>query len=323
MCVVAFHFSWGLHLPKFEFGFLAVDLFFVLSGIVLGRIYEPKILAGMTFVAFAWQRLRRLYPMLLIVTGAILAANVIGLPASIGSSTAFGPALALPLLIPYSPEFGAGALFAADSPVWSLWAELVVNAIWFSALRVGRRFTRNLCIAAAALFVVVVLVSGTSNYGVRSSLLDMALALVRALAWFGVGYGIVAYRPRPVALAWVALAIMVAGATLVQRHWLGGFAKLVFVFGGVALMMRLMEWRATDMMTAKACAWLGLVSYPLYLTHMVSARIALWATNHGVKGFLAYSASFVVVAVAATLLNEWIINRLPVTVSRSRRAVPA
>src|SRR3954468_13971740 len=80
LSVVYYHFHGALGLPRFEPGFLAVDLFFVLSGIVLGLIYTPKIESGLSFAEFMWHRLRRLYPMAILVTLLVLGMNAVGMP---------------------------------------------------------------------------------------------------------------------------------------------------------------------------------------------------------------------------------------------------
>lgn len=50
------------HVPRF---WLAVDLFFLLSGSVLSRTYEPRFAKGMGIRKFATARIIRLYPLYL------------------------------------------------------------------------------------------------------------------------------------------------------------------------------------------------------------------------------------------------------------------
>jgi peptidoglycan/LPS O-acetylase OafA/YrhL len=323
MVVVAYHFGWGLHVPPFEFGFLAVDLFFVLSGIVLGRRYRAAITSGLSLPAFMWQRLRRLYPMVLIVTVALLALNALRVPASSWSISSYDVILALPLLVPYSPTFGSGTAFSADSPMWSLWAELAANAVWFAALRVGDRFTRALFVLAGAGLVVAAFWVGSLNIGSQSGLGWLAAARVRALAGFGLGYAISIREPAPIAPAWLLMLLLAASCYLVQRHWLGVAAQLLVVLCGAALLVNLMRLPAPGGAVGRAFEWLGLLSYPLYMTHMLAARLALWVTSHGVRTFPAYLASFVLVAVAAALLNEAIVRRLPGRPVRAARRAGA
>src|ERR1700712_4091363 len=80
--VVLFHYRSYLGIPFLEFGNLAVDMFFVLSGIVLGKKYAAAITEGMSFWAFAKARLIRLYPMTFVAGCLIVAMNLAGLPGS-------------------------------------------------------------------------------------------------------------------------------------------------------------------------------------------------------------------------------------------------
>ena len=62
--IVVYHYRYYLGLRTFEFGLLAVDGFFVLSGIVLAMKYTDAIAEGMSFQAFSAARVKRLYPMM-------------------------------------------------------------------------------------------------------------------------------------------------------------------------------------------------------------------------------------------------------------------
>jgi peptidoglycan/LPS O-acetylase OafA/YrhL len=55
-------------------GYLAVDLFFLLSGFVIAQAYEQRLRNGMTLADFCRRRWLRLYPM--IALGAVLGAGV-------------------------------------------------------------------------------------------------------------------------------------------------------------------------------------------------------------------------------------------------------
>jgi peptidoglycan/LPS O-acetylase OafA/YrhL len=310
--VVAFHFYYGLHIPQVKFGPLAVDLFFVLSGIVLGRKYDAEILAGLTFGEFAWHRLRRLYPMVLIATAFILAVNACGIPPlpwSFSSWSAIAGLLSV-------------TTFAADPPVWSLQAELAANVVWFLALRSSRIATYAMFGLSLIGFVVLAFVDG----GIVTSVAHAGIehygrALLRALAWFGVGYAISMRRPNPSVPTWLLLSALVGTCVLVQFGLLrGAVGDLSIVASGTLLLTRLMHVQPASPTVARICTWFGMLSFPLYMTHMPASRIASWAVTHGVRVLIAYLLTFVAVGVLATVLNEWIIRKLPAEWPGSRRA---
>src|ERR1041385_8149717 len=87
LAVVAFHVP---HIPGTlslaPRGYLAVDLFFALSGFVLAYAYGAELARGGNIRRFMVQRLIRLYPLYLIalLAGALLALNALvldGMPA--------------------------------------------------------------------------------------------------------------------------------------------------------------------------------------------------------------------------------------------------
>ena len=63
IAVALHHIGQHIGIKVMESAWLAVDVFFILSGLVIGRTYEKKICNGMKFGMFLQTRLTRLYPM--------------------------------------------------------------------------------------------------------------------------------------------------------------------------------------------------------------------------------------------------------------------
>lgn len=107
----------------FPRAYLAVDFFFLLSGFVLARAYEPRLGAGMTARQLMEERVRRLWPMIAVglCIGATLhlirGGGVITLPA-LGVMLLFVPILN-----------GGGAIYFLNGPMWSLCFELIANFV--------------------------------------------------------------------------------------------------------------------------------------------------------------------------------------------------
>ena len=134
------------HLDLAPSGFLAVDLFFLLSGFVIAHAYDEKFRTGMSFWKFAEARIIRLYPLyfaaigvFMVGVGAVVATQGLSsysrldLLASLGFSLLFLPT-------PPSLSVGPDVLFPLNGPAWSLFYELVANAVFAAlALRLARR----------------------------------------------------------------------------------------------------------------------------------------------------------------------------------------
>lgn len=138
----------------FDASYLAVDLFFILSGVVIANAYEEKLARNMSFLSFMGTRLIRLYPLYLVglVLGLVAAAIRHVDPASL----LYHAMLSLFFLPNPDP---AGASFPINGPTWSLFFELVVNALYAATLTVvvGTRLLVVIALSAIGLAACVVL----------------------------------------------------------------------------------------------------------------------------------------------------------------------
>ncbi len=160
LLVLAFHVR-GLSLPRevLGHGYLAVDLFFVISGFVLARAYDAGLAAG-EGAGFMVKRLKRLYPMALL--GLLLGA---GLWLAQGADP--GPTLLLMILgLAFVPFTGGRDVFPLNGPQWSLMWELAANLVY--AVVAPWLTTRRLVVLVAIgglAHVALTLVYGTGSLG--------------------------------------------------------------------------------------------------------------------------------------------------------------
>lgn len=310
--VVYYHFHAAIDMPPLLCGYLAVDLFFVLSGIVLGLKYTPLIEGGMTFPQFAWHRLRRLYPMAVLVTLLILGMNALDMPRGVYISSEPGPWLSILTILPTPASFGYSESFPPDGAMYTLFLELLANVVWFVALRAGRRFTAALFVVAMLAFIVEAFYFRTFGLGWRAGTLELLKGLVRALAWFGVGYFIALRRPTLRVPNGLLLALL-AGMALVFRLHAAREIPLSFliVLTGTALLVKLMHAAPPRPAVGRLCTWLGMLSYPIYLIHVPSDRIAVWLASRGWDPIASHVTVLLGVGLLAALLSEAIVRRLP------------
>ncbi len=316
--VVLFHLKEYLGVPWMNFGFIAVDLFFILSGIVLSLRYAKAIEAGMGFPAFARVRLERLYPMAFIAGIFVVVMNVVHVPAGVYMTAISSFAWTLFLVAPLPARFGAGLAFPADLPMWSLWAELVANIAWFLVIRRGRRW---MPLAGGVAIVGMLLLAwhfGTINYGWKAGVLEQFGAVVRAFAWFSIGVAIAAGRIRPRGAAWHWLALF-AGVLVLYGFYRIWFVGYLLITIGALLLAALYHAPAPGPLLGRASHWLGLISYPIYVIHAPSSRLLPY-----VDGVMPRWLAVVVVigtaTVVATFVNEAAVRALQRW--RRRRAAP-
>jgi len=179
----------GVFAARPEGAYLAVDLFFVISGFVIAFAYEPRFKAGLDPWTFFKQRWVRFYP--LYILGALL-----GLIYFFGyhyqNQIALTPASALVV----APQFlmspsGPNLLYSLNAPAWSLFAELCVNVVY--AL-IWRRLTP---LVFAILFVGSAILMAAA--AIAANQLDVGWMWPNAIggfarACFGFFAGVLLYR---------------------------------------------------------------------------------------------------------------------------------
>lgn len=259
--------------PYFRSAYLAVDLFFAMSGFVIAHAYEQRMRAGVIgFWRFVHLRLIRLYPLYLAAMvlglGWYVARFVLGWPETPdASSLAFDFALnAL-----YLPSFSASPpdLLYPFSPFsWTLFWELMVNFAYGAILyRLGTGV-----LLALTLLGLVVLALAVWHYDAMSigwapdNFLGGA-----ARAWFFFCCGVILLRLagdsrlRGPLLFFPAMATSLALFVLLPegKPW-WAFAAAVIVIPLVVAGLPRTEPKAG---LNRLCDALGRVSYPLYILH--------------------------------------------------------
>jgi peptidoglycan/LPS O-acetylase OafA/YrhL len=280
LTVVLFH-SDGLfvHGEIFCHGFLAVDVFFILSGFVIAHTYEGRLAAGLTAGDFARIRLKRLAPVYW--TGTLLGIGMLVAVTSAHPGVYYTPAQVLGLsvmamaLIPQVTL--RGTAYPANPVAWSLLGELIVNLLyarWFHRWR------------TSALLVLIAAGWGGSTlwgyagghgwcFGARPT--DVWLTPLRAVPGFLAG--VVMFRAH--AKGWLArlpnipaIAVLVLWMAIAEVPTYGPtptFDLVVVVLLSPLMIASLI--RAPDE-APKPFLWLGSVSYALYASHLSLVYLA-------------------------------------------------
>ena len=253
LLVMLFHAGWRSPLPV-PGGYLAVDLFFALSGFVLSRAYEDRIRAGLPWRTFMLARLIRVAPMAMIggMLGVLLWQ---GRPETM-------------LLI---PDFTSSQnLFPSNPPLWSLLFELIVNAAWaLAAVRIGWPGLLLVLTASGGLMGEAILMRGEAM-DLGSFWFTAVAGLARTVFSFTIGIALFrlaearCVKPRRTMLGWAllpALALLLAYGPG-YRGWWDLVCIVIFLPGLLWLGVR---W---ELPARAPAAFLGDLSYPLYCIHV-------------------------------------------------------
>lgn len=248
-------------------GYLAVDFFMMLSGYVMARTYEGRMASGLGAAGFVQLRYRRLW-----LTMAI--GSLIGIPylwwAAGGEPLGFLGAFALNLALVPAPL--GNQLFPLNGPGWSIFYELIANAVHAALL--WRFSNRSLLALAAGLLVLLAAfarIKGDVDFGALAP--HFGPALVRSLAAYTGGVLLWRWwqdKPRvyvPAGWPFVVLPLLML-APFAQFGW--GF-DLLFI----ALICPLLIAGGLRLKGAPRLAlWSGMLSFPLYAVHVPVLRSA-------------------------------------------------
>lgn len=281
--VVLFH-SGDVALRVVPGGYLAVDFFFALSGLVIAKAYEQRLRDGLSLGRFMTDRLIRLWPMFILgVSFALvkdLARIVVHDPGALSLSDLLRALGAEVFMMP-SPVNGKD-LFPLNGPAWSLFFELLINvAFALFMFKTRRVWLLPIVAVGAALVIASTLGAGNTNVGWSWQTSPGGLGRVT----FAFTVGVIIHRlgvAQPVRRSWfMALPIVALGALMmlpITGSWRVPFDLTVALLVSPALLILGGRWQVPDRLE-RACEVLGDLSYPLYAIHFPLLFVA---------GFLAH-----------------------------------
>jgi peptidoglycan/LPS O-acetylase OafA/YrhL len=294
--VVAFHYCG--HLPAIHpdrytgaiyKGYLAVDLFFMLSGFVISHVYHgvfSRRVSGQNYRDFLKARLARIYPLHLTVLLAFVATVVAGRAAVYARGGSFGP-------FPLVGERSVGAFFANllmlqgiwahqlswNDPAWSISLEflayLLFPVVFPTLWRAGT-------VLKTGIAVVLLVVLGWLAYSTGDDFNQWngIGAIMRCLPEFLIGALLYSFYKSRVLASVLATNTAFLVAILLLCGLLHSAApdfSIIPVFALLILTAVGNQGRLRPMLNSAPFLWLGNVSYSLYLIHGFVLFVAIEA----------------------------------------------
>jgi peptidoglycan/LPS O-acetylase OafA/YrhL len=285
-------------------GYLAVDLFFGLSGVVIAHAYEQKLLTGLGLPEFLRARLARLYPLYALGLGLGALAFSLAVPTSVEAATALAAALSTGALV--IPMVTSEATFPLNAPLWSLFCELVINLAYGACVRF---LTTTRLLVVIALSAVGLAICSWRGDGLEGG--DDPVTFLTGLVRVGFSFpvGILIYRLHVAGIlprGRLFLPLAVCGLSALMTIPLTGASNYIldFVLVGLACPLILVFGLQADAgLLGRACAAIGALSYPIYVVHQPMFVIThLWLAEHAVGWSLA-------IGVPASCLAAWLALR--------------
>ena len=339
--VMLYHFSPfisdGKVLPS---SYLAVDLFFLLSGFVIAHAYDRKIEAGMGFGSFLLIRLIRLYPLYL--AGTLLGAFYLLIknrlmPGEYMPMSDIAMMLTTGML--FIPLVGDAyhTIFPLNPASWSLFFELLVNIAYVLMFFVlSKRVLAALIAGSLALLVLAAMLAGTLDFGMTGQTIVSGLPRVTFSFFLGVllcrsmgrYQGSLGFLQKGY---WVEIAI--ALTLVIFAIAPDGVGRAPYDLACVVLLFPAMvaigAAAPTRPRLKKLYGWLGRISYPIYIIHTPMLMIIAGAgkavsidpfANHPWFGIV-MAVSVIVIADIATRLYDEPLRRFLQRLMQRKRAV--
>lgn len=254
-------------------GYLAVDLFFLLSGFVLwwsfGSAFRDQ--GGKAILPFLVRRIARIFPLHFAIMLAMVTFVTTMLLIGHGDPEQF-PLAELPAHFLLVQNWGFTREFAWNDPAWSIsveWAAyllLALAGVSVARLPTGRWLFPLAAIIIAAALGLVFAVLGLTSIGNDSP----ATGLLRCLAEFAIGVLLCqwwqAMGEQPLRNCATAAVIGGVGALLITTG-ISQPAGIPLVMAAVVILALEASLLKRPPLAGSVAQWLGTISYSLYLSH--------------------------------------------------------
>jgi len=260
--------------PLYEYGYLAVQMFWLISGFVFAQVYYGRSAGARNFIANRFARLYPLHILTLLVVTALqaMALHHFGYTMLYGHYTVPHFIEQLFMASDWLRESGG---YSFNGPVWSVSVEIVVYALfWISRGWVAR----------LGLTVVLAMVLGF--YAANQQWGDISRIFACAFYFFaGCAFNLARHWSDG------AVRAVAGGAALVGLVGLSGFAtegewglRYLAIPGlGGAIFLLLAGWEdRAPAPLRRACEWLGENTYGIYLWHVPLQLVLLLILMPGI-----------------------------------------
>ncbi|PDT03620.1 acyltransferase [Rhizobium chutanense] len=315
--------------------YLAVDLFFLLSGVVLANSYEKRLATGEISPAkFVVQRIIRLYPLYLLSLPVGLLNHALQFGLDYLTLTDL-----LVRAILFIPSPNVDGAFPLNGPSWSLFFELWAGTLFSTLLiRLSWRILLAITMGAAGFTLYGALFVGNLDIGHQAGYFRFGFS--RVLVSFALGiclYRFYEVRKPNVAVSGNIIGLLLCAClifiTNIPARTFFGFPYFDFLLCLVvfpAIVWLAMSTRQAGLVEL-VFRWLGRLSYPIYILHGPIFTLLHSLRQRGydlpaspAAGMIVVFAIFILAGMAAVHFDEPVRKKLTMMIAPNpSSAVPA
>lgn len=289
ICLYHAHSIFGLDV-LIPHAYLAVDLFFVLSGFILVQRYAPEIASNSKKISlsdFAIIRLARLYPLYLLVSiiGALYFAAWLFVNGQLFANlknyilAIINSIIAIPYLA--KPFDEVGAIFPFATQAWSIFWEIIVSLAFYFHIRYKNNYAFLISIISFCIFIIQTFASNTIDGGWQAQ--NFFIGGLRAFTGFFMGvftaeiYAQIQNYNRKTKhnvfefFTFVFLALTMAYCIFSKKSHFTTEACLIFV--GFPTIVIGAAGSQAPILNNKIGDFFGKISFSIYLLHGIMAAV--------------------------------------------------
>lgn len=303
-------------------GLAAVDLFFILSGFVVGMAYDDELRDTMSFREFMIRRVVRLYPMIFLASILSVAIavghNIISPSNSHPWSEIVIAGVLSTLCLPYLGNTIGLGIFPFNPVLWSLFFELFVNGLY----ALNARRWKSLYVVPIVLVSAILVAMGPEPGGGNTQLFLWGFPRVFC-GFFGGVLLSWAFKSRKLILMrlpfWLP-AISTCLVLAIPFKIVGFFYTIEFIvlLGIIAVSANVRMSYSVE----RICYILGQISYPIYTIHWLTLYLFAYLGKKIKVGYDAIVLPHLLFAVVISYVIALQFEK-PICAKLGRRLIPS
>lgn len=297
-----------------SFGFLAVDLFFILSGFVIYLNYYSRVDAQnpKSIITFYWNRFARIYPLHFVMLLGYLALAVSffyfsssGRPPESYGARSFLESLFL------VQTWGNGYL-TWNVPSWSISSEWTVYLVFPLIAVVFSKYiatpVRLVTISILAFALLVYRFKSSEVVSIGDNIIEMALTrtFFEFLLGCVIGSLYVNYRNLLVKVRYPAIVLFLVCSGVFMVYRFNDYFVIPVAFFCLILFLSVDDSFVSRLLSNRVLVYLGEISYSTYMVHYFIYDLlkAGWGNIYNSVGYVELAASLVTVLLFSVLLHH-------------------
>ena len=298
------------------FGYMGVDLFFILSGFVLAHVYGPQVEAGnYNHKGFIWARLARIYPLHIIMLIVMIGIWIIGTKLGFSHDASAFDVKQIPFHIALLQAWGFVNSDGWNFPSWSISAEWFAYLTFPISFYLASKFKNSKIgglIAVSALFLAIYILTALigklelTNMTWEGGILRIIPAFMAGVMLWFIGRDIRLGQKAAYAGVFASFLMLFVAMAIFKSPVMIWFmlAAIVFFFAETS------KYEKGGICSNKVWVYLGEISFAMYMVHLpvdilTCKGIAKFATAfHEAHHYVCFFAGITLSLVAAISAHE-------------------